>query len=279
MLSVIVASDMQLAGWTSSECISFLKAEVLTRPNTRIKVTRSRQVSAFSGAEIAFEESPSSGEPFAAWMAFCPNQYGAVQLVAFGTGETVEQLQVFYEKFVNSFRAAGSPPPTATLTIGQCVSGYDLYLDDKLGFSACYPADWVAIKGDEEGDTDRRTVVFSSPISKGEDGLIAAAVAPGVPLAEQQGIQILLDEIVESEASIVNYPRATQLDGKDAIRGAWEAKEVRDGQVVLVSTWMTLVDGPAGMWVIGVSGPSERTAVLEAINDRFVSTFHLLTNQ
>ncbi len=186
--------------------------------------------------------------------------------------------------------ACDRPPkltPTFTPTIAPypaptplpCPDGYKLYADNEMGFSACFPLDWVlSKKRDPENRLTR--VSFNAPAGTTGAGLrfISVSVSPAVPASsEEQVLQEMNNWLLqEYYQALLTRPRFILVDGRRSVDAGYEATVVLGREAVKVTRWVTILLAEDQQWFVDVAGRSEYRDELEQLRSQFLSSFHLL---
>jgi hypothetical protein len=280
-LAIWVEPDTDAGGTTTCDTLSALKVKALGQTNARLGTSRPRCIDSRPASEIAFQWG-SSEEPITAWLALVRLRGTLCWLTGAEAGGEAGLLEPLYNRFVNSFRFGPSfpkPEPCPTSSPLQCHSGYDSYSDAELGFSVCYPAQWVAVCEPEDQSAPRDRVMFASPVSSDEEyiSLLFDREPSGIDrLSDEQWAQLGFDYIVKKQANVVSFPRVSTLDGRRCLHSVWETAESRDGKALLETNYLAwLVDGER-TWFITISGPSDRVSYLDSTYREFAASFHVL---
>jgi hypothetical protein len=172
-----------------------------------------------------------------------------------------------------------TPVPTATSV--PCPEGYDFHVHESLGFSACYPRDWV-ISEEEESEQGTRLVNFMSPTSDRSTGaglkFISVAVGPNPTDASGEDfLKAMATTMIQRyQQALAGWPHSIQVDEQAGVEAKFQIALPFPTEVVDVVGWegVFLVDNQA--WTMVVLGRNEYADELQGIHDEFLANFHVL---
>ncbi len=181
------------------------------------------------------------------------------------------------------------PMPTSTpypspITTVSCPAGYELHVDRQMGFSACYPADWVIVNGRGEGNA-LRWMGFASPGSDLKTGeelrLVVVKVSP--PMIEPgAGFLEAIEELLSAEYGqrLLGSPYRILVDGREAVEVSYiELPAVFEGGPLKLGGWTATFLADGKQWVIEVFGRSGYRTELVGIHGQFLAHFQVLAPQ
>jgi hypothetical protein len=282
-LYVWAEDDTDTGEGTACDPLGALKAMVFDQANAVLKASAARCINSRLGARVAYTLE-SSETPLTVWAARAPVNGKSYVLMAIGVETTLEDLEPVHTQFVNSFRAgtavasAGACAPSQVL---QCPPQYDPFIDTDLGFSACYPSEWMVwCRYDAESEADK--AVFTSPVSGGEKGYIIAwailEMEGSDEWADADLLDLVFEQVPEGQHPLTGSPQVDQVNGLRAVRAAWEADAGNAGESREI-VYAALFQGRGAMWYTEMAGPVERAADLAAIHEQFVASFSVLEGE
>jgi len=174
------------------------------------------------------------------------------------------------------------PSPTAVVTVSvpaECANGYRQYVNNDMGFSACYPDGWLII-GREDRENELKLLTFAAPAGTEGAGLRSLSVTVTPVIAGYSDVDFLqeIDNwlLQEYYDRLLTRPQIIDLDAHKAVDAAFEARVVLGREVVEVTRWVTALRAHDQRWFIDFVGRSQYRDQLEVIRAQFLSSLRIL---
>jgi len=181
-----------------------------------------------------------------------------------------------------SHTSTAVPSPTAVVTVSvpaECANGYRQYVNNDMGFSACYPDGWLII-GREDRENELKLLTFVAPAGTEGAGLRSLSVTVTPVIAGYSDVDFLqeIDNwlLQEYYDRLLTRPQIIDLDAHKAVDAAFEARVVLGREVVEVTRWVTALRAHDQRWFIDFVGRSQYRDQLEVIRAQFLSSLRIL---